>query len=254
MKTKSFTVSIIEENGATFFNIEDNTPTDVVAPQEPQEQLFNYGWCTSPIGLYIRSSAGKEGETIGVLDNGQRFKIVNKINGWYEISSPVHGFIDAEFTEVSTDVTRIDEKLVNFTASWESFRSEPYKDARGYWTIGFGHCCYNEKPDYTLTLEQALKLLREDLMQFQNQVAELTQGLNLNQNQFNSLVDFCYNLGANSLKDSDLLQNIIECLNNAIITADFTAWSYAGEEFLEGLKRRRQAEAEMFLYGQYNNN
>ena len=40
------------------------------------------------------------------------------------------------------------------------------------------------------------------------EVAKLTTGLNLNQTQFDALVDFAYNLGSNALAGSDLLANI----------------------------------------------
>ncbi|WP_408069141.1 glycoside hydrolase family protein, partial [Sarcina ventriculi] len=49
---------------------------------------------------------------------------------------------------------------------------------------------------------------RKQLNEVALQITPLTQGLNLNQNEFDSLVDFAYNLGVDALKNSDLLANI----------------------------------------------
>ena len=270
MKLKNLNLSICEENGEVFFNIdipeiapveqaEEKSPTVEIAPQIKTEScLFNYGWCTSPLGLNIRETTDLECKVIGVLDNGQRFKIENVIEAnekrWYEISLPMKGFIDAEFTAVCEDTTEVNEDLINFTASWESFRPRAYRDAGGEWTIGFGDCTFDDEPTYTVTYDEAWNTLKTTLNNFASQVAELTQGLNLNQNEFNALVDFCYNLGVRSLKESNLFQYIKECQSNAVIIPAFDIWDGCDGRQLEGLERRRQAEANMFLYGQYDNN
>ena len=86
-----------------------------------------------------------------------------------------------------------------------------------------------------------------------SQVKSLTQGCNLNQNQINALTDFAYNLGIGSLENSQLLQDIKNGNTNAsTIMTDFQSWSYIGGSFSSGLYARRTAEAQMFLYGQYN--
>lgn len=264
MKTKSFTVSILEENGEVFFNIDipetqlrtsENKKSPVVETKpEPEQSLFNYGWCTSPVGLNIRAKADLNSQVIGVLDDGQRFKIDSKIDNWYKISAPISGYIDSEYTAVSTDTTQIDSALVDFTASWEGFRSRAYKDAGGNWTIGFGDCTFQDAPTYTVTYQQAWNTLKNTLNDFAKQIAELTLGLNLNQHEFNSCVDFAYNLGVEAFAGSDLLCNMKQCLNNTTITADFTAWDHCDGNVLPGLLRRRQAEATLFLTGKYDNN
>lgn len=259
MKTKSFTVSILEENGETLFNIQDNTITTAseIKQQDPpnvEETLFNYGWCTSPVGLNIRSNPNLTSDIVGVLDDGQRFKIEEKVENWYKISAPVDGYIDAEFTAVSTDITEVDEALVDFTASWEGFRSRAYKDVGGHWTIGFGDCTFNSEPSYTVTYAEAWNTLKNTLNVFAKQVAELTVGLNLNQTQFNACVDFSYNLGIEAFATSDLLANIKQCLDNNTIIGDFTAWDHCDGEVVQGLLKRREAEATLFLTGKYDNN
>lgn len=143
---------------------------------------------------------------------------------------------------------------MDFTASWEGYSATPYKDATGNWTVGFGENYGSVYPG-TVTYSQALVNLINNLDSFKTQVKKLTIGLNLNQNQLNALTDFAFNLGINSLKNSRLLKDLKNGVTNpATIKADFQAWSYAGQTFLQGLYNRRTAEANMFLYGKYELN
>lgn len=140
--------------------------------------------------------------------------------------------------------------LINFTASYEGFSATPYWS--GGWTVGFGQNYGNTYPD-NVTYQEALNTLQNSLTTYMSQVKSLTQGCNLNQNQINALTDFAYNLGIGSLENSQLLQDIKNGNTNAsTIMTDFQSWSYIGGSFSSGLYARRTAEAQMFLYGQYN--
>lgn len=140
--------------------------------------------------------------------------------------------------------------LVDFTASYEGFSATPYWS--GGWTVGFGQNYGNTYPD-NVTYQEALNTLQGSLTTYMSQVKNLTQGCNLNQNQINALTDFAYNLGIGSLENSQLLQDVKNGNTNAsTIMTDFQSWSYMGGSFSSGLYARRTAEAQMFLYGQYN--
>jgi GH24 family phage-related lysozyme (muramidase) len=68
----------------------------------------------------------------------------------------------------------------------------------------------------------------------------------LNQNQFDALVDFAYNAGAQNLRTSTLLKK----LNLADYTGaaeQFERWIYGGGKALPGLVKRRRLEMELFL-------
>lgn len=68
----------------------------------------------------------------------------------------------------------------------------------------------------------------------------------LNQNQFDALVSFTYNLGPESLKKSTLIKlNNQNQMNDAV--EEFTKWVKANGKTLPGLVRRRQAERNLFL-------
>lgn len=233
------------------------TNPDITPKSEPLQ--YNYGRVTSPTGLNIRATADLEGNKVGVLEHGQRFKVdTTFINEqWVKITMPCDGYIYKEFTSFSDTPNTVSQNLINFTASWEGFSSTPYKDAGGNWTVGFGDCTYGVEPA-PVTYQQALTNLESTLNTLAGQVHNLTNDLNLNQAEFDSLVDFSYNLGLGSLKYSEetpgLLSAIIKCENNQTVLNDFVAWDHCDGRELLGLKRRRIAEAQMFVSGQYNNN
>jgi lysozyme len=76
-------------------------------------------------------------------------------------------------------------------------------------------------------------------------------GLNLNQNQFDSLLSFVYNLGVGAFAKSTLKKKILANPNDPTIKSEFMKWNKArvGGQLMElkGLTRRREAEAEMYF-------
>ena len=69
--------------------------------------------------------------------------------------------------------------------------------------------------------------------------------VDINQNQFDSLVSWVFNLGPNNLKSSSMLK----VLNNGAyedVPAQIKRWNKAAGVVLEGLIRRREAEALLF--------
>lgn len=69
----------------------------------------------------------------------------------------------------------------------------------------------------------------------------------VNQNQFNALVSFAYNLGIGNLRASTLLKKVNSNPNDPTIRAEFLKWDKAAGRILAGLTRRRKAEAEMYF-------
>jgi len=69
--------------------------------------------------------------------------------------------------------------------------------------------------------------------------------VDLNQNQFNSLVSWVFNLGPSNLKSSTMLKVIN---NNELdeVPSQIKRWNKANGKVLEGLIRRREAEALLF--------
>jgi lysozyme len=73
----------------------------------------------------------------------------------------------------------------------------------------------------------------------------------LNQQQFDALVSFVYNLGAGAFESSTLLRDL-NAHNFAAVPGQLEEWCHAGGQVLAGLVARRKAEARLFTTGHYN--
>mgnify|MGYP002700001129 FL=1 len=212
-----------------------------------------YGSIVSQGACNIYSSPSNS-SIIGTLEVGQRFYISSIEGNFYGISKPINGYIPINQTYVqTTNITTFSDNLINFTASWEGFRSIPYQDGGGNWTVGYGHCTYGVKPAPE-TQAYAWQQLKDTLQSFADQLSSTYPYLNLAQWEFDAIIDFSFNLGFGSFEESDLLQDIQSCQNTPTIEGDFTAWDHIGYQVSQGLLRRRTAEYQMFLWREYNNN
>ena len=68
----------------------------------------------------------------------------------------------------------------------------------------------------------------------------------INQNQFDALCAFAYNVGINALKNSTLLKKVNKNPNDPTIRAEFLKWNKANGRALKGLTNRRIAEADLY--------
>ncbi|MGR2662499.1 lysozyme [Chromobacterium haemolyticum] len=127
----------------------------------------------------------------------------------------------------------------------EGLRLKAYQDSVGVWTIGYGHTGPDVTPGLVITQAQADALLARDLEQFEAGVARLVK-VPLNQNQFDTLVCFSFNLGLGALQGSTLLR-LLNAGDYAGAAAQFPRWNKAGGKVLPGLTRRRVAEQALFL-------
>ncbi|MEL6438694.1 MAG: lysozyme [Cyanobacteria bacterium J06621_8] len=139
---------------------------------------------------------------------------------------------------------RTSENGVNLIKRFEGFRAEAYICPGGKWTIGYGHT-KGVKAGYKISRQFAEKLLQDDLREFEQGVMDCVK-VPLNQNQFDALVSFAYNLGVNALKTSTLLKRL-NAGYYAIAANQFDRWVYANGEKLPGLVTRREVEKKLFL-------
>lgn len=134
---------------------------------------------------------------------------------------------------------------VKLIQQFEGLRLKAYQDAVGVWTIGYGHTGPDVTPGLVISQAQADALLARDLSRFEAGVTRLAL-VPLNQNQFDALVSFSYNLGLGSLQNSTLLR-LLNQRDYAGAAAQFPRWNKAGGKVLPGLTRRRAAEQALFL-------
>jgi lysozyme len=122
------------------------------------------------------------------------------------------------------------------------------------WTIGWGHTGTDVFPGYQISQEDADRMFREDIFAFVKDVNDLLDGVYATQNEFDALVSFAYNVGADidadtvaeGLGDSTLLKKFFDGDIDGAAN-EFPKWNKAGGHVLSGLVRRRDAERAMFL-------
>lgn len=144
---------------------------------------------------------------------------------------------------------RASENGINLIKQFEGCKLTAYQDSVCVWTIGYGWTQpVDGKPvakGMVITQQKANQLLIEGVAQYESGVTNLVT-VPLNQNQFDALVDFTYNLGVNALKGSTLLKKL-NAGDYAGAANEFTKWNKAGGKELAGLTRRREAEKSLFL-------
>ena len=83
---------------------------------------------------------------------------------------------------------------IDLIKHFEGCRLTSYQDSVGVWTVGFGHTGSDVRPYMHITEEEAEQLLKDDLVRFEKCVNDLVK-VDINQNEFDALVSFSFNLG-----------------------------------------------------------
>lgn len=127
---------------------------------------------------------------------------------------------------------------------FEGSRLEAYQDVVGVWSIGYGFTT-GVQPGDTMTQAECDERLKNELRQYEQAVWDATGG-DVTQSEFDALVSFAWNVGIAGMKKS----SVIKAHNRgdkAAAARAFGLWNKAGGEIVNGLVRRRAAEAVMYL-------
>ena len=135
-------------------------------------------------------------------------------------------------------------KGIALIKEFEGLRLKAYKCPGGVWTIGYGHTA-GVKPGMVITKAQAEEYLKADLIAFERYLNGL--GLALNQNQFDALISFIYNVGTGNFSNSTLLRKVRANPQDNSIMDEFLRWVYSKGRVLPGLQRRRLAEMKLYF-------
>ena len=135
-------------------------------------------------------------------------------------------------------------KGIALIKEFEGLRLKAYKCPGGVWTIGYGHTA-GVKSGMLISKAQAEEYLKADLIAFERYLNGL--GLALNQNQFDALVSFIYNVGAGNFSNSTLLRKVRANPQENSIMDEFLRWVYSKGRVLPGLQRRRLAEMKLYF-------
>lgn len=148
-------------------------------------------------------------------------------------------------------ITTSSSKGIELIKSFEGFYAKPYLCPANVATIGYGTTVYPngtkvKLSDVSITKETATAYLMDNLTTYEKSVDAFCRD-DINQNQFDALVSFCYNLGATNLKSSTLLKKVNANPNDPEINFEFLKWNRGGGRVLKGLTKRREAEAKLYF-------
>jgi lysozyme len=136
------------------------------------------------------------------------------------------------------------QKGLDLIKEYEGFRSAPYRDPVGVWTIGYGSTKGVGPNTPRMTEQQASDRLRREVDQTYGAAVNKIPGLN--QNQFDAITSFVYNVGTGGIGDTGVGRALrAKDWNRA--ANELLKWDKAGGRTLAGLTRRRQAERKLFL-------
>lgn len=146
------------------------------------------------------------------------------------------------------------EECIAVLKKMEGFISKPMAD-NGQYSVGYGSGC--NKNDYPngITEEEADALLRTYLANMEKSVNYFITryNLTLSQHQFDALMLFTYNVGANWINaDGEFRQAVISGKTGNDLIFPMTLWSNASSKLNINLVKRRLAEANLYLNGVYS--
>lgn len=142
---------------------------------------------------------------------------------------------------------------------FEGFSGTPYRDTDGHYTIGYGTRCPTDMVDHyketPMTPEEADAELRQEIATYEKAVNSFIDrhGITFTQQQFDAVVSLVFNVGTSWLTKGGTLINALTggATGNELIYA-FTIYSMSGGNRSVGHVKRRLAEANVYLNGEYS--
>jgi lysozyme len=146
---------------------------------------------------------------------------------------------------------RISKNGIDLIKRFEGYKSKPYLDSGGIPTIGYGNTYYPDGKKVRLNdpsiNESTADILLIDMVRKFESVVESSITSRINQNQFDALVSFSYNIGGSNFRKSTLLRKVNINPNDKTIKDEFQRWNKSNGKVLPGLIRRRDAEWNLFI-------
>jgi len=138
---------------------------------------------------------------------------------------------------------KISQEGIALIKKFEGCELEAYKCAAGVLTIGYGHT-KGVTDGMQITKAQADEMLVEELATYEAYVSNAVEN-QLDQCMFDAIVSWTYNLGPTNLLSSTMLK-VLNAGEYDEVPAQLKRWNKAKGKVLEGLIRRREAEALLF--------
>ena len=131
---------------------------------------------------------------------------------------------------------------LNLIKSFESCKLTAYKclPTEKYYTIGYGHYGSDVTAVMKITKEKAEELFLQDCEKAIKNVNSFMSKYNFNQNQFDALVSFAFNVGSINQLTASGTRTLEQ------ISSKITAYNKSGGRVIAGLVKRRAKEKELF--------
>lgn len=143
----------------------------------------------------------------------------------------------------------ISQKGIDLIKQFEGCKLKAYQDIKGVWTIGVGHT----KGVYAgqeITQREADEMLKTDLSIFSGFLNRYAKDIKLNQNQFDALVSFIFNIGIGNFADSTVYKLIKANPNDTNIGTWWVKWNKCRIngvlQEVPGLTTRRKEEYKLY--------
>jgi lysozyme len=150
-------------------------------------------------------------------------------------------------TRLPDSTLRASRAGIALIKEFEGFRSSPYRDTGGVWTIGYGTTLHVDEHSPDITKEDAELLLKIDMRKAERAVEEYVL-VPLSQSQIDALVSLCYNIGNHAFKTSTLCR-LLNASHFEASKLEFARWKFDNGSVIPGLVRRRKREADLFDNG-----
>ena len=145
-----------------------------------------------------------------------------------------------------TEIKQMSDAGIKFLMDNEGCVLSPYLDSKGIPTIAVGNTFYEDgskvkMSDPPLTPKRAIELFKYVLRNYELTVYSNTRD-DINQNQFDSLVSICYNIGEQAFKYSTLVKRINSNASEQDIRNAFLMWRKPPE-----ILPRRKREVSLYF-------
>lgn len=140
----------------------------------------------------------------------------------------------------------------------EELRLNPYLDATGHWSVGWGHRLRATEPHTEkISLDRAKDYFKQDIYPIEALINHEVR-VTLSQNEYDALVIFTFNIGQLAFHDS----HVLRLINVGAAQSDIEKWWKAWHkgtvdgkplQNVPGLVNRRAAEWNIFAKNDYGN-
>ncbi len=227
-----------------------NTPPEAHKPAASQTPASSTYTVVSGDNLTV--IARRYGTTVDALVKANHIANPNLIYPEQVLVIPGANGSNTPNASVSPNSLVVSDQGARLIAQFEGFSGQLYNDPAGHTTIGYGHLVHtgnvngSEPAEFRagISQEHALQLLKSDVSGAAQTVSNMVK-VPLNQNQFDALTSFVFNVGSGNFQNSALLSRL-NAGDYAAVPGELNRWIHGGNRVLDGLVSRRQAEGNLF--------